>query len=275
MIYVITHKTFDETIVPGDEYRILHVGLNDSCRDNYLRDDTGENISFKNPNYCELTGLYWIWKNGEEGPDDLTGLVHYRRFFTKQKELTRFNRRPAVLMLQDVKDCFETKHTIILPKAVRTQYTLETAYAINHDIRDLRIVREIIREDCPDYLDSFDNVMHGRVFCGYNMFICKKRDLDSYCRWLFPLLKKLELSVGEMNREAYQARIYGFISERLLQVWVLQNRYHVIYFPVFNTEKKPETVLVRSLKDLKAYKLKINRIIKENILDENNKKYHI
>lgn len=29
----------------------------------YIGDNTGDNISLRNPNYCELTGLYWAWKN--------------------------------------------------------------------------------------------------------------------------------------------------------------------------------------------------------------------
>lgn len=29
----------------------------------YIGDNTGDNISLRNSNYCELTGLYWAWKN--------------------------------------------------------------------------------------------------------------------------------------------------------------------------------------------------------------------
>ena len=44
----------------------------------FQKDNTGENISAKNPMYCELTGLYWAWKNLDA---DYLGLVHYRRHF--------------------------------------------------------------------------------------------------------------------------------------------------------------------------------------------------
>ena len=57
MIYVITHKIFDESFIKNECYKILHVGKNNNCKNNYLRDDKGENISDKNPHYCELTGL--------------------------------------------------------------------------------------------------------------------------------------------------------------------------------------------------------------------------
>ena len=41
----------------------------------YTGDHTGDNISLKNANYCELTGLYWAWKNLEA---DYIGLIPTR-----------------------------------------------------------------------------------------------------------------------------------------------------------------------------------------------------
>lgn len=60
-ILVATHKKY---WMPKDEiYLPIHVGKKGKDDLGYIGDDTGDNISIKNPNYCELTGLYWAWKN--------------------------------------------------------------------------------------------------------------------------------------------------------------------------------------------------------------------
>ena len=52
-----------------------------------IGDNTGINISKDNPYYCELTALYWAWKNYEKlGNPDNIGLAHYRRFLEFKKE---------------------------------------------------------------------------------------------------------------------------------------------------------------------------------------------
>ncbi len=90
MNYVITHKVFDDSFLDKNDYTVLHVGLNDNCKAEYLRDDTGDNISVKNPNYCELTGIYWIWKNVDNDPTEIIGISHYRRYFTTRPEKSRY-----------------------------------------------------------------------------------------------------------------------------------------------------------------------------------------
>ena len=78
MIYIATHKMFEVPKIK--DYVPLQVGAENKQSLGFLQDNVGNNISYKNSNYCELTGLYWIWKNVD---DPFKGLVHYRRYFGK------------------------------------------------------------------------------------------------------------------------------------------------------------------------------------------------
>ena len=77
--YIITHKKFQ---VPDlEEYIPIQVGAEGKQDLGYLKDNSGDNISSKNSNYCELTGMYWVWKNDKDS--DIIGISHYRRYFTR------------------------------------------------------------------------------------------------------------------------------------------------------------------------------------------------
>ena len=85
-IFIIAHKECELPEIEG--YVPLAVGsVGKEFPDNYLRDDKGDNISRKNDSYCELTGLYWLWRNCCK---DYIGLVHYRRYFVKIKKTVKF-----------------------------------------------------------------------------------------------------------------------------------------------------------------------------------------
>ena len=100
-IYVMTHKPVELSL--PEHYQKLFVGAKKLTTEGkealkgYVFDDCGENISQKNSSYCELTGMYWIWKNQQ---DDIVGLTHYRRFFGKPDELLSMEEAKAIL-----KDC--------------------------------------------------------------------------------------------------------------------------------------------------------------------------
>ena len=91
-ILVAAHKTY---WMPEDPvYFPLHVGAEGKADLGYVKDNSGDNISVKNPNFCELTGLYWAWKNLEA---DYVGLVHYRRYFT-HKEVCNIEKKKAQIL---------------------------------------------------------------------------------------------------------------------------------------------------------------------------------
>lgn len=84
-IYVITHKTTEMPKIPGYVSLLAGASLKRAEGSFDERDNTGIHISERNRNFCELTGMYWIWKNSGA---DVVGVVHYRRFFSRREMLT-------------------------------------------------------------------------------------------------------------------------------------------------------------------------------------------
>ncbi|MBR6321305.1 MAG: DUF4422 domain-containing protein [Lachnospiraceae bacterium] len=175
----------------------------------YLPDNTGDNISLKNPLYCELTGLYFAWKNLKQ---ETLGLVHYRRYFAgKGKDVLTSEALERILSEADV----------ILPK--KQNYVIETLYSHykhTHDARQLDETRRIIEEVSPEYLESFDRVMKKRSAHMFNMMVMKQPWLDRYLKWLFEILFRLEKRFELKESSAYQRRYCGRIAEILLNVWL-------------------------------------------------------
>lgn len=230
-IYIATHKKFDWCYQPG--YQVLQVGAKNKKDLGYLKDDSGDNISDKNPNYCELTGLYWIWKNDHNS--DTKGLVHYRRYFSKAV----LSRKPSkFISVDDIKKDLEN-YDIILPKREWLKETAwEEYYMVAGLEKDLQRVKDILQIKYPEYLSAFGKYFNSNQTYLYNMMICRKELFDNYCEWLFDILFELEKQVDYNDYNDYQKRIFGFMSERLLNVWVMHNQLSVKEYRTVNTEMK-------------------------------------
>ncbi len=221
-IIIAAHKPY---WMPEDEmYLPLHVGCEGKKEIGFQGDNTGENISLKNPYFCELTGLYWAWKNLD---CDYLGLAHYRRHFSA-KPLK--DKKASVLKSSELKVLL-SDYDVIMPKA--RNYYIENIYdhySHTHDASHLDKTRAIIEEKYPDYLSSYDKVMKSRKAHMFNMFIMKKELADKYCEWLFDILFELEKQIDITGMSAFDARLFGRVSERLLNVWLIKNgiRYNEI-----------------------------------------------
>ena len=113
---------------------------------------------------------------------------------------------------------------MVLPK--KRRYFIESLsshYKHTHDMEHLELTREIIRKRCPEYVDTFDRVMNQTGAHMFNMMIMKRDILDRYCSWLFPILFELEDEVDVKNLSAFDARLFGRVSELLLDVWLKKN----------------------------------------------------
>jgi len=214
-IIVATHKKYE---MPKDNmYLPVHVGRQGKDDLGYQGDNEGENISEKNPFYCELTGLYWAWKNLNS---EYIGLAHYRRNFVQKKGKNKFECIASKEFIDEKLD----KVDVILPK--KRKLYIETIYShYKHTmyVEPLDEARKIIDEKYNDYLQYFDKKMKSRSGHMFNMCVMKKEILDEYCEWLFDILFELEKRIDPKQYSAFHARYLGRISERWLDVWIQKN----------------------------------------------------
>lgn len=212
---VATHKKY---WMPKDEvYLPIHVGKEGKQDLGYIGDNTGDNISIKNPNYCELTAIYWAWKNLKA---DYIGLVHYRRYFTKHNFRNCEKKKQDILLRSDFENILKDVDIIVPDKRKYYIETNRSHYNHAHYEKDLDETENIIKEIYPDYSIAFEKVMSRTWAHMFNMFVMRKDYFDEYCEWLFTILFELEKRIDISNYTVMEARVFGFISELLLDVWL-------------------------------------------------------
>lgn len=230
-MYVVAHKPFDVPDVKG--YCPIAVGSlvqSEECL--YQRDSTGLNISTKNANYCELTALYWMANNSPE--QGIIGLSHYRRYFS---EHVAFPSEDSFLTKATAESLLKKSDIILPEKRSWTDLTIWEQYCragIGHSV-DLEATRGVISDLEPSYLYAFDTVFKGHSISCFNMLVTNRRILNEYAAWLFRILFEVEDRIDISCYDIQEARVFGYLSERLLNVWVLKNRLNACFLPVVNT----------------------------------------
>ena len=207
-IYTMTHKQFSE---PQDRlYQPLHVGRAAGVDLGYPGDDTGDNISALNCYYSELTGFYWIWKNVRDV--DYVGTCHYRRYLINDREQV-FTRAECETLLRE--------YDLITTRRVKLNNSYHFGFSANHNQKVLDVTGEVIGELYPEYYETFLRQVNGTETYFGNILITSKALFDEYAKWLFTIFfavsERTSLEIGE---DAYHKRVFGFVSEFLLLVWV-------------------------------------------------------
>jgi len=237
-IFVITHKNEEGKGKYEEYHQHLFVGADvNECNNNFIKDNTGDNISYLNQVYCELTGLYWVWKNGKKSK--YVGFEHYRRHFEIDKD--------NILKMM-------AKYDILLPKHNSTLGfgTIYDHYGYCHNIKDMDIINEIISDLYPEYMDTYNLIIkEGVNHFACNSFITSWKNFDRMLTFLFNIFNEFqnrlnlktvddfkkyikanfsdenilrrEYRVHGENWFTYQLRIMGFLSERLITLWVFHN----------------------------------------------------
>lgn len=228
-IFTMTHKKFME---PEDKIYIpLHVGRANADDLGYLGDNTGESISRWNNYYGELTGVYWVWKNVKDA--DIIGICHYRRFFLNQ-ERQLLNQEEYERILRD--------YDIIVSNEIKADTSYQEYYGEAHNVNDLLTVGEVIREKYPDYYPFFADALAGNTYYYGNLMVTSRELFEQYAQWLFDILFEVEKRIDVASYDLYNQRVFGFLSEQLVKVWVEKNGLRVYEGTVGITAEKAETV---------------------------------
>jgi hypothetical protein len=247
-IFTMTHKKFCEP--ENKSYVPLHVGKNGKADLGYLGDDTGDSISALNCYYGELTGVYWVWKN-YSGCENI-GICHYRRFFVNSDKK---------LMTSEEYDEILSEYDIIMPKIWTVEYynSYWDAYADAHGEEQLIEEANVIKELYPEDYSVFCSVMNGKENYFGNLMVTSRELYNEYCEWLFPIFVELSKRINPDKYDEYHRRVYGFLSEQLLMVWVKKKNLKIYECDVMLTDEKAET---------KELKLAVRELLKVGHIDE-------
>lgn len=179
-----------------------------------ILDSDGENISEKNVNYSELTALYWIWKNRlngqySENDDEYYGLCHYRRILD--------------LSADEILKIADNDVDVVMPFPMPYEPDIEEHHKRYLKDQDWEVLLQALEELSPEYASKFPDILAQKYLYNYNILIARKQVLKDYCRWLFPILERVEeLSIPKGNERS--DRYIGYMGETLSTLYFMVNR---------------------------------------------------
>jgi len=229
--YIFCHKPVPYGVWDNKLYTPLEVGA--ALREPLfeLRDNTGDNISALNVYYAENTGAYWIWKHHSKEAEYILQCQYRRRLeFDEDLDFCQF---------------FKDYDIIVASPLMLLKTSVYGQYAECHSEDDIKLVEDIIKDKFPEYSESFERYIKFGTFLFYsNGFVMRAEHYDRYAEWLFSILDEFRYRKGWDTEEQiladistdikrkkrpgtrgarYQAQVGGFLSERLLTLYILHN----------------------------------------------------
>lgn len=222
-IFVASHRPAE--IRSNDVYTPIHVGraiskFKDEMAD-MIGDDTGDNISDKNPYYSEMTALYWAWKNYHDS--EYIGFCHYRRYFGE--EITQDN----------IDNYFTDGTDVILVGPIFRHYNRWNWLKTFVGSEDLAIMQMVVKRLYPDYYDTMSRYANDYIDYPMNLLLCRKELFDKYAEWIFSILFECEKYV-KLSSYSRARRLYGYLAEFLMPVYFLHNGYRLKPIPCLRLE---------------------------------------
>lgn len=174
------------------------------CADSPMRtDDTGENISAKNRMYCEMSAVFWVWKNTDH---DWVGIEHYRRHLLIKPE-----------MLRDDIDAI-----LPLPYICYPHEMAQFRRFVSEDV--LQALLRALKELYPGGYEAYHAILYGKYQYTYNMVCARKTVFDAYCQWFFTITEYMEQMMGQEVPELLETRAFSYIAEVLTNLYFMSHQ---------------------------------------------------
>jgi hypothetical protein len=193
-----------------------------------------------------LTALYWLWKNYRCDADSIVGLVHYRRFFGYPSMTSVFRKE---IISKDEVYAQMADTDMLIPQGRYYREGLYGQYAKSHVLSDLDACLDYLRDKhwLTDALEQRFKAEKSAAIC--NMLITRKVLFDEYCSWLFSVLFAVAPALHLADRDSYQRRGMGFLSERLFNLWLWsKSDIKVTELPIIRVDKSQWSNLNNSRK---------------------------
>ena len=225
-IFVATHKKMDIEFPAGYISTQVNCAATGEHWEGYYHDDFGDNISHKNPFYSELTVVYSAWKNCDAS---IKGICHYRRYMSKDSYAT-FNNchlcdmnalNKDIILKDEILKRFNDTSCDVLLVAPRGPYPLTGREELEQFCyqKDIDTMIAVVEEFFADYADALHRVLACKNLSYFNMLIARADIFDKYCEWLFDVLGKIEERCDLSDYDTQHKRLYGYLSEVLLNVY--------------------------------------------------------
>lgn len=232
-IIVVTHKDYE---MPKDSvYFPVCVGTGiPALSGKFQPDNVGTHISGLNSTYCELTAIYWAWKNLDIKTLDYVGVAHYRRHFSLTKGAQTLDMAITARELEQLGPGVYVTPKRTYFSSIENHYIRSLkGYEVIH-AKDIARLREAIHTCSPEYDAAANQVLTGRSAHMLNMFIMSGEDFDAYCTWLFPVIDRV-VAISADRED--QRRYAGALSEFCLDIWLKCNGRTCRELPLLETER--------------------------------------
>lgn len=252
IVFVSYHKKFDLLSEPS--FHPIHAGRaiyetnsqedRDWLETNCIGDETGDNISRFNKEFCEMTAIYWIWKNFNFKNYSHIGHMQYRRHFILDENffLTSPSNKEKIsygcIHFPHVNETYLQKSALSIANVKKILNEYEAILPIPGDLSKVGVnnlwedyltkipgshiddLKELVMlwKELGLNGESLDSYLEYPVKRMYQMFIVSVEEFRKYCEFLFPILFELSNRIDVSLYTKNGKRTLGYLAE-LIYGW--------------------------------------------------------